>query len=204
MSQALTNSLVRLRTFAQRPRSAHLRCELCAKPLAAEHEHAVETATGRLSCCCDACALLFRNQSTSRYRTVPRDASMLPDFRMTDMQWESLSIPIGLAFLFHSTRAGGVVAVYPSPAGGTESAPMSDAWNALVEHNPVLRSFHPDIEALLVYRIEGAREHFRVPIDECYKLVGLVRSKWRGFTGGLELWDEMARFFDSLKSRCQR
>jgi hypothetical protein len=203
MPQALADSLVRLRTFAEQPRSAQLQCELCAQQLAAEHEHVVEIATGRLSCCCSACALLFRNQSTGRYRAVPRDASLLADFRMADAQWENLSIPIGLAFLFQSTRAGGVVAVYPSPAGGTESTPMSDAWDNLVRQNPVLQEFLPDVEALLVYRIEGAREHFRVPIDECYKLVGMVRSKWRGFTGGLELWNEMARFFESLKSRCR-
>ena len=118
------------------------------------------------------------------------------DFRMTDAQWENLSIPIGLAFLFHSTRAGGVVAVYPSPAGGTESTPMSDAWEDLVRQNPVLRRIPARRRgaAGLPHR-RGART-FRVPIDECYKLVGVVRSKWRGFTGGVELWDEMSRFFD--------
>jgi hypothetical protein len=128
----------------------------------------------------------------------------LEDFRLSDGQWENLSIPIGLAFLFESTRVGAVVAVYPSPAGGTESLPMRDAWTALVEHNPVLGTFAPDVEALLVNRMEGAREHFRVPIDECYKLVGLVRSKWRGFTGGLALWGEMGRFFETLRRRSVR
>lgn len=123
---------------------------------------------------------------------------------MTDALWENLSIPINLAFLFKSTRAGGVVAVYPSPAGGTESQPMPDAWQALVEHNVSLRDLLLDVEALLIYRIDGRREVYRVPIDECYKLVGLVRSKWRGFTGGVALWNEMARFFESLKLRSER
>ncbi len=203
MPQALPDSLARLRSFARQPRAAQRQCELCTAPLDLEHEHVVECGTGRLSCCCAACAVLFRNPAATHYRTVPRDIALLADFRMSDAQWESLSIPINLAFLFDSTRAGGVVAVYPSPAGGTESLPMRDAWSDLVDENPVLRTFAPDVEALLVHRLDGAREHFRVPIDQCYKLVGLVRSKWRGFTGGLALWSELAQFFDSLRKRAQ-
>ena len=38
-----------------------------------------------------------------------------------------------------------------------------------------------------------------MPIDDCYKLVGLVRSRWRGFTGGVELWDEIKAFFIDLQ-----
>ena len=201
MPPVIPDSLTRLRTFARQPRTAHLQCELCTARLSAEHEHVVECASGRLSCCCDACALLFRNQSTARFRAVPRDITLLADFRMTDAQWESLAIPINLAFLYGSTRAGRVTAVYPSPAGGTESQPMQDAWDVLVEQNPVLKDFAPDVEALLVHRMEGVREQYRVPIDECYKLVGLVRSKWRGFTGGIALWSDIARFFETLRSR---
>jgi hypothetical protein len=201
VTPAIYDSLARLRSFARRPHGVRLRCELCGAPLATEHEHAVESATGRMVCCCGACALLFRNRATARLRTVPRDIEFLQDFNMTDAQWENLSIPIGLAFLFKSTRIGSVVAVYPSPAGGTESQPMPDAWDAIAEHNPVLRDLLRDVEALLVYRIAGAREHYRVPIDECYKLVGVVRSRWRGFTGGIALWNDITRFFESLRAR---
>ncbi len=163
----------------------------------------MERGTGQVSCCCSACATLFRGQAGGRYGSVPRDLQRLDGFRMTDAQWQNLAIPIGLAFLFESTRAGSVVAVYPSPAGGTESAPMQDAWEDLVRDNPTLGNLAADVEALLVNRVNGAREYYRVPIDECYKLVGLVRSKWRGFTGGVDLWDEIAAFFTSLKARAQ-
>ena len=57
------------------------------------------------------------------------------------------------------------------------------------------------MEALLVNRVGQAREYFRVPIDECYKLVGLLRSQWRGLSGGSEVWDGIGGFFDELRDR---
>ena len=44
---------------------------------------------------------------------------------------------------------------------------------------------------------------YRVPIDECYKLVGLIRTHWRGLSGGTEVWEEIGRFFDELRERAQ-
>ena len=43
--------------------------------------------------------------------------------------------------------------------------------------------------------------HYRVGIDRCYELVGLVRTHWRGFSGGQAVWDEIGRFFAGLKGR---
>jgi hypothetical protein len=60
-----------------------------------------------------------------------------------------------------------------------------------------------DVEALLVDRARGARRHWLVPIDECYALVGLIRTRWRGLTGGTEVWQEIARFFDALDRRAR-
>src|SRR5436305_2026101 len=34
----------------------------------------------------------------------------------------------------------------------------------------------PDVEALLVNRAGSARDHFRVGIDQCYRLAGLLRT----------------------------
>ena len=44
-------------------------------------------------------------------------------------------------------------------------------------------------------------EYYLVPIDECYKLVGLIRSHWRGLSGGTEVWREIGAFFAALKKR---
>ena len=59
----------------------------------------------------------------------------------------------------------------------------------------MLRDLEPDVEALLVNRVGGARDYFRVGIDECYKLVGVIRTKWRGLSGGQDVWDEIGRLF---------
>jgi hypothetical protein len=64
----------------------------------------------------------------------------------------------------------------------------------------------PDVEALLVNRIDlkregGVAQYFVVPIGECYRLVGLIRLHWRGLSGGAEVWSAIQQFFGDLKSR---
>ena len=191
--------LAALRRFA-RPRPDRERCELCSADLAAEHAHLVEPAVRRLVCACDACAILFGHHGAGKYRRVPRRVDALADFRLTDVQWQGLGLPVNLAFFLHSTPSGRVVAVYPSPGGATEAGVDPDAWREVVEENPTLRDLEPDVEAVLVNRVGEAREHYRVGIDECYKLVGLVRTHWRGFSGGAA-WDEIGRFFAGLRER---
>jgi hypothetical protein len=160
----------------------------------------VEPASRQLRCTCDACAILFSGQS-GRFRRVPRGSTFLGGFHLSDGQWEDLRVPINLAFFISSTPAGRVLALYPSPAGATESLLELEAWRALVDENPVLAELEPDVEALLVNRVGGAREYYRAPIDECYKLVGLIRSNWRGLSGGPEVWALVGRFFTGLKQR---
>jgi hypothetical protein len=194
------NALASLRRFV-RPRAVRERCELCGVELADDHPHLVELANRKLRCACLACSLLFAEQTAPRFRRVPRRVQFLADFRLDDAQWESLNLPINLAFFLHHSASGRVVALYPSPAGVTESLLALEAWEALVEENPVLRQLEPDVEALLANRVGTAREHYRVGIDECYKLAGLVRTHWRGLSGGTEVWDEIGRFFAHLKAR---
>src|SRR5689334_1378864 len=105
--------LAALRRFV-RERPAAERCELCSAELGPEHQHLIEPATRTLLCCCEACAILFSSQQSVRYRRVPRRIQFLPHFRLTDAQWEGLHVPISLAFFFHSSPAGRVVALYPS------------------------------------------------------------------------------------------
>jgi hypothetical protein len=72
------------------------------------------------------------------------------------------------------------------------------AWAQLVAGNPILAALEPDIEALLVNRVKGAREYYLAPIDRCYALVGLIRTKWRGLSGGDEAWKAIDGFFAGL------
>ncbi len=172
---------------------------MCSAVIADEHAHLVEPAIGRLLCVCEPCGILFGNQGGQKYRRVPRSIAALDAVQMTDAQWSNLAIPIGLAFLFQSTPAAGLVAVYPSPVGPMRSQPSAEAWAEIAANNPPLQDLEPDTEALLVHRIHPACEYFRVPIDECYKLVGLVRSQWRGISGGTELWEMIADYFTVLR-----
>lgn len=88
-----------------------------------------------------------------------------------------------------------------------ESLLTLDAWTAIVEDNPVLRELRSDVEALLVNRIgHGSAkrpEYYVAPIDECYKLVGLIRTNWKGLSGGSEVWTEIGRFFDELRAKAE-
>ena len=194
------NALATLRRFA-RPRGPEERCDLCDAPLAAEHAHLVEPADRRLLCACDPCSILFSHREGAKYRRVPRRVEALPDFRLTDAEWENLHLPINLAFFLYSTPAGRIVAFYPSPAGAMESLVELGAWEALAEANPVLRGLEPDAEALLVRRVGAARDYYRVGVDECYKLAGLIRKHWRGLSGGTEVWEEIGGFFAVLRER---
>jgi hypothetical protein len=189
-----------LRRF-MRPPVPMARCDLCRATLAANHQHLLRPAGRQLLCACDACAILFSNQGEATYRRVPRRSRYLPDFHLSDAQWESLMIPIGMAFFFYSTSAGKVVVIYPSPAGPIESLLDRVSWDEMVQHNPVLREMEPDVEALLVNRVESDRTYYLVPLDACYKLVGLIRAHWRGLSGGTEVWKEIGQFFADVQQR---
>jgi len=173
-------------------------CELCSAGLTVRHQHLVELATRQLRCCCDACAILFDRQGDLKYRRVPRRIEALSDFRLTDFQWDSLLIPINMAFFYRSSVADRIVAMYPGPAGAAESLLDLEAWEELAEENPILRELEPDVEALLVNRVDAVHEYYRVPIDRCYTLVGVIRAHWRGLSGGAAAWREIRAFFARL------
>ena len=189
-----------------RPRKRDVeRCELCSAEVASEHPHLVEPGTRKLLCTCNACAILFSGMGT-RYKRVPSRVLALQNFRLSDGQWESLMVPISMAFFFRSTPDARVVAFYPSPAGATESLLPLETWKDIEDANPILLQVEPDVEAVLVNRVGHARgftapEYYVLPIDECYKLVGLIRANWRGLSGGTEVWQRIAQFFDGLKQR---
>src|SRR5438093_1637859 len=108
------NPFAVLRQFV-RPRRNVERCELCSQELPAEHAHLLELARRRITCSCDACALLFSGQQSARYKRVPRDVQALTDLRLSDEQWDQLAIPIQLAFFFHNSQTDRIAALYPSP-----------------------------------------------------------------------------------------
>jgi Family of unknown function (DUF5947) len=185
-----------LRKFV-RSRAPEERCDTCGQGLSTEHRHTFDPASRRIRCACDSCAILY----ASVYRQIPRRVLALPNFQISDAQWDDLMIPISLAFFSYSTPAAKIIALYPGPAGAAESLLRLDAWEEISAANPELPGLQPDVEALLVNRVGTAREYFLVPIDECYKLVGLIRLHWRGLSGGTKVWGEIGQFFNELRRK---
>jgi len=193
------SALATLQQFVRKPRERAEVCELCATAVSPHHQHLLEVDKRRIACACEACAILFGGHAEQRFKRIPRDVRILRDFIIDDMEWESLLIPINLAYFVHSTSAKRVIAQYPSPGGAMESTLDLEYWEQIVARNPVLKSFEPDVEALLVNRVASNRQYYRAPIDQCFRLVGLIRTHWRGLSGGEEVWKQIDRFFDELR-----
>jgi Family of unknown function (DUF5947) len=187
------------------PAEQEERCELCSAPLEAEHRHLVDLQSRQLLCACRACSLLFdrRAAGAGHYRLVPDRRLRLDDFVLDDVAWEQLRIPVDMAFFFYSSAVERVMAFYPSPMGPTESRLELPAWEEISRANPLLASLDADVEALLVNRAGDHRGYWLVPIDDCYRLVAVIRTRWRGFSGGKEVWLEIERFFADLDKRAR-
>jgi hypothetical protein len=181
------------------------RCELCNTPIGKTHRHLLELSSRELLCACRPCALLFDRggAGNERYKLVPERRARLEDFAMDDEAWEELRVPVEMAFFFHASSEERVLAYYPGPMGPTESQLRLDSWHELERANPILADLAPDVEALLVNRVRGARRYWLVPLDDCYALVGVIRTRWRGLTGGKEVWGEIDRFFAELDRRAR-
>jgi uncharacterized protein DUF5947 len=178
-------------------------CELCAVPIGPQHPHVADVPDHRLLCACRPCYLLFSTTAASRgrYRAVPETFRSYREFAMSAGQWDSLGIPVSLAFLYRQTDQDGWVAFYPSPGGATESLLDLTGWDEVVTANPALAAVLPDVEAVLLRKVDDAFECYLVPIDACYELVGVVRQYWQGFSGGEEVWQQIDEFFAGVRER---
>jgi Family of unknown function (DUF5947) len=148
---------------------------------------------------CEACWAL--RSGDAEYRPTGMRTLWLERFECGAETWGLFQIPIALAFFMRSSVTGGVVAFYPSPAGATESELSLEAWAELVASNPILAELEPDAEALVVNRLSKPHQHVIAPIDDCYALVGLIKSRWEGISGGAALKEAVPAFFDAMRSR---
>ena len=170
------------------------RCDLCSLVVPERHRHVLDEQRGELLCTCRACTLLFQRDAAGRghYRLVPETR-----LRLADLTPKELGVPVGLAF-FVVQGDGNVVANYPSPMGATQWEVEPDLWAGLQQRCPELAAMTPGVQALLLDTARGADEHWLVPIDDCYRLVALIRREWRGLSGGSTVWPAIRRFFDQL------
>ncbi|MFC6160603.1 DUF5947 family protein [Kribbella sp. NPDC058693] len=178
-------------------------CEMCAVPIGPQHSHLADIQDHRLLCTCRSCYLLFTDGGASHghYRSVPDRYRANAGFALSAAQWDAMGIPVNLAFLFYQSDQGRYVAFYPSPGGATESLLDLTAWNEVVAGDPQLQELLPDVEAVLLRRLDGGFECHLVPIDACYELVGIVRQYWEGFAGGEDVWRRIDEFFAGVQER---
>jgi hypothetical protein len=203
MSVPNASLVIGLKRFVRAPPNAPTqpadggRCELCPISLPAEHKHLLDLEERRIVCVCPTCWSLRSGEA--RYRPTGSRTLWLSGLDVSDDLWAAFRIPIGLAFFMRSTATGGVIALYPSPAGATESELELDAWYRLVAANPVLEDLDPDAEALIVNRLAQPHVHVIAPLDDCYRLVGVIKATWEGITGGAAMEAAVQRFFEGLR-----
>ncbi|MCL8013235.1 DUF5947 family protein [Streptomyces sp. AS02] len=201
----MTAATVGLRRFlTERPPQPE-RCELCAVVVPEEHRHMVDTEKRALVCVCTACAVLMERPGAAagRFRAVPARYLTDPGHRLDERAWEALRIPVGVAFFFRNAALDRLVALYPSPAGATESELEPDTWTEVLGGSRLAALLEPDVEALLLRRTDGRVECHLVPIDVCYELVGRMRLLWQGFDGGAEARAALDAFFADVLRRAR-
>ncbi|MEU6577608.1 DUF5947 family protein [Streptomyces sp. NPDC046805] len=172
-------------------------CELCATRVPEEHRHLYDVGDDEVRCVCGPCSVLFADDAAGegRYRLVPRRRVRLPR-----VDTEILGVPVGLVF-FVPWADGTVTAQGPSPAGAMRWEVDAAAWQRLTTVCRQLASVEPDVEALLVNTVHGLDHHWIAPIDDCYRMVAVVRREWRGLSGGGRVWPAVERFFEDLTER---
>ncbi|MBS2988202.1 hypothetical protein AC1659_02890 [Rhodococcus erythropolis] len=179
-------------------------CEMCAAGIGDEHQHVVDVQVRSLMCVCRPCYLLFAPVDADlRYKAVPDRYLEFPDFDLGPGRWESLEIPVGLAFFFRNSLLDKYIVFYPGPAGATESELPIDSFETVLAENPGLSQMRADVEALIVSVPASGQSPrcFVVPIDACYELVGRLRTVWRGFDGGQDAARAVDEFFGRVEAR---
>lgn len=175
------------------------RCDLCGIEIPSEHEHLLHLSERRILCACATC--WAQRSGDAELRPTGNRVVWLDDFALPDELWARLEVPIGLVFFLRSSSVDATVAMYPSPAGATESELELTAWDDLRALNPELDSLEPDAEALVVNRMSEPPAYVIAPIDECYALVGAIKLNWEGISGGDAIERAVPTFFGRLRKR---
>ncbi|MEV5175426.1 DUF5947 family protein [Streptomyces flaveolus] len=173
------------------------RCDLCAEAVPEEHRHLYAADREELLCACGACAVLFAGDGAGggRYLLVPSRR-----VRLAPVDTGPLGVPVGLVF-FVPRADGSVTAQGPSPAGAMRWEVEAGRWTQMCAACPPLATMAPEVEALLVNTVRGQDHHWIVPVDDCFRMVALVRREWRGLAGGGRVWPALERFFAELTER---
>ena len=152
----------------------------------------------QIVCVCESCWALRSGEP--EFRPTGNRTLWLEDFRLPEEIWAQFRIPIGLAFFMHSSVTKCVVALYPSPAGATESELHFETWNRLAEMNPVLKRPRAG-RGGADRQPDGGHAGVRDRADR--PLLHARRSRqgaWEGISGGSGVEQAIEGYFDDLRA----
>ena len=174
-------------------------CDLCNTTVPSDHRHMLNLYERQIVCVCESCWAL--RSGDPEFRPTGSRTLWLEDFELPEELWAQFRIPIGLAFFMHSTVTNCVVAMYPSPAGATESELHFETWSRLVAMNPVLRDLEPDAEALIVNRTADPPAFAIAPDRPLLHARRPDQGVVGGHLGRRRAWSEaIAAYFDELRA----
>ena len=160
-----------------------------------------------LLCACRACSILFDRRGRERgplpaRRRPPAAPRRLRARRRrrgrscgcrSRSRSSSTAAPTGACRRFYPSPMGPTESLLGARGVGGSSRPPTRCW----------RRWRPTSRRCWSTARAARARHWLVPIDECYALVGLIRTRWRGLTGGAEVWEEIGAFFDELDRRAR-
>ena len=164
-----TSSLIsKLRKIAvSSPEEEVEKCNLCGRILPEDHRHLVDLSQMKFMCACEMCMITAAEEGL--YKPLPQRFLQLENFKIPDELWSDFLIPVNMAFFVASSSRNGTVAYYPAPTGATESKLKMEPWIELEKLNPILNSLIPDLEALIVNRLEDSGQYYIIPIVCIYQ-----------------------------------
>lgn len=182
------------------------RCELCALPLPARHDHLYELRARAVRCACTGCALIVPTSERSLYRRIPvrRDAVAID----LDAWLARLGSPVGIAAIV-ARDDGRTTVSYPGPAGLAETDLDLDVAAALdVAIRDASAGHHMvggaddtalarEVEALVIANLPSMRGAWIVGIDVVFKMIAELRASWEGMTGGQRVGEAIARALEA-------
>lgn len=163
------------------------RCDLCARPLAGAHRHAIDRSLA-LGCVCDPCHLTLSNPD-GRWLAVDDTA------RPRRVAVPDLPAPVGIAFAVVDDEGRPLVR-YPGPAGTQVEADVDPAWL------PVVADLRPRVEALVIIGgrfVDGPDlVAWRLPVDRLFTLTSTIGAAWVGLDGGRPVVDVVRDWLSAL------
>ena len=184
---------------ARRP-GAGERCEMCAEPIADEHEHVVDLArrsaacapAGRATCCSPTDGAAAGATGRCPTATAPFADCTLP-------AGTTLQIPVGAGVLLPQLGAGPDGRVLPGPGRGHRVRAAARRLGPVVGRQPAAGDARARRRGAAGARraATAGSSCYLVPIDACYELVGQLRTLWRASTAARRRTRRSTPFFDA-------